>query len=551
MAAPKLTEPAHSLLYAPQSLPPPAAPPDMGTLLDRVHQTVKKPLNARQQDAFRSSFQERLTILWGPPGTGKTATLAAMILGWLEHAWETGAPCAICVGSSNWNAIDNVLTSVARLLKARLTRDAGTMPTFIKRVTSASSQPRDDEGIDDVQRHTIAADVLRRDLNDLTDCLVVGSTWLQLRKLCSDKDVASAHAAEEDSDLSETPLEDALSDERVEPTTDRWFDLIVLDEASQVKVAEAAGYFLLAGENANVVLAGDHQQLGPVYRFQMQDDENGLLDCIYSYIHKTFEWTPVPLAMNYRTNAEISTWPRDRFYPEGYESFHPARRLAINLPTGTTAPDGWPAGLTWTDAYLRILDPDLPVAVITYPAQPYSVFNPFEAQTAVALACLYRLMLRRDGQVDDEYFWRERLGIVTPHRAQMSTVKNLLLDSAGFPPSPAPVVDTVDRFQGQERDMIIASYAVADRDFIAQEESFILSHRRFNVTLTRARSKFILLVSDAVVQYLPSDLQVARDAAHLQLFVENYCSVLDTSFLLPLGGQKEDRDIRCRLRGRH
>jgi len=89
-------------------------------------------------------------------------------------------------------------------------------------------------------------------------------------------------------------------------------------------------------------------------------------------------------------------------------------------------------------------------------------------------------------------------------------------------------VDTVDRFHGQERDLIIASYTVADRDFVGSEADFILDPRRFNVPLTRARSKFVMLVCDAVVaHYLPADAEVARDADHLQLFVENHCSALD------------------------
>lgn len=74
--------------------------------------------------------------------------------------------------------------------------------------------------------------------------------------------------------------------------------------------------------------------------------------------------------------------------------------------------------------------------------------------------------------------------------------------------------------------MVITSYTVADRDFVASEEEFILDPRRFNVTLTRARSKFVMFVTDAMVQHLLSDAAVATDAAHLQLFVENYCSLL-------------------------
>jgi AAA domain len=144
----------------------------------------------------------------------------------------------------------------------------------------------------------------------------------------------------------------------------------------------------------------------------------------------------------------------------------------------------------------------------------------------------------------------ERLSIVTPHRAQMATIRNLLVDAARMPVDPPPFVDTVDRVQGQERDLIIASYAVADRDFVRAEEEFILDPRRFNVTLTRARSKFIMLVSDAVIQHLPSDAQVARDAAHLQLFVENYCSSINQPTELRFFDNSVFVSMKCHLRGR-
>jgi hypothetical protein len=91
---------------------------------------------------------------------------------------------------------------------------------------------------------------------------------------------------------------------------------------------------------------------------------------------------------------------------------------------------------------------------------------------------------------------------------------------------------------------------VADRDFVAAEEAFILNPRRFNVTLTRARSKFVMFVSDAVLQHLPADADVARNAAHLQLFAENYCTSIEAEITLPYFDGDQVKEMRCRLRGR-
>ena len=85
---------------------------------------------------------------------------------------------------------------------------------------------------------------------------------------------------------------------------------------------------------------------------------------------------------------------------------------------------------------------------------------------------------------------------------------------------------------------------------MASEEAFILNPRRFNVTLTRARSKFIMLVSEAILHHLPSDTEVARDAAHLQLFVEEYCASIREEIVLPYVDRAALVPMTCTLRGR-
>jgi hypothetical protein len=53
-------------------------------------------------------------------------------------------------------------------------------------------------------------------------------------------------------------------------------------------------------------------------------------------------------------------------------------------------------GRFWSPEWLKILNPDVPVTVITYDAQTYTLSNPFEAQAVTALALLYRRILEKD-----------------------------------------------------------------------------------------------------------------------------------------------------------
>jgi DNA replication ATP-dependent helicase Dna2 len=84
-------------------------------------------------------------------------------------------------------------------------------------------------------------------------------------------------------------------------------------------------------------------------------------------------------------------------------------------------------------------------------------------------------------------------------------------------------VDTVERFQGQQRDVVLASYAVGDPDTIADEDEFLQSLNRFNVMASRARAKVVVLVSEELIQHLPNDIEVLRASRLLKTFAETRC----------------------------
>src|SRR5207244_10207896 len=83
---------------------------------------------------------------------------------------------------------------------------------------------------------------------------------------------------------------------------------------------------------------------------------------------------------------------------------------------------------------------------------------------------------------------QDGLGVVVPHRAQRAALKELFPDLAA-----AGAIDTVERFQGGERDLVVVSATASDPEFVLAEARFLLNPNRLNVALSRPRKKLILI----------------------------------------------------------
>ncbi len=472
-------------------------------------------LNPSQWQAWADSLSRRLQLVWGPPGTGKSSTLRAVLLGALHEAATRGVPARILISGPTYEAIDNVLLRVAD----DLTQGSLALPQVtIARLRSSSrvASPRVPPAID-VVTGTPQHKQLTTRLQGSQGLTLVGGTVHQVHRLL---DGAGSPV---------TPL----------------FDLIVLDEASQLDVGTSTLAIAGLADNGGVVVAGDPKQLPPIHQAQAPLGLEPYVGPVFTYLQERHQIPPAILNTNYRSNNTIVSLGQAAGYPPGLVAHSGA--LALDLlsppPATPTAPANWPAHLHWTPEWATFLNPAQPCSVFVYDEGRSSQWNPFEADAVASLVwllsgCMSSQLaneLDRTGTVkapsassySSDDFWKFGVGVVTPHRAQQALVVSGLqrLFGPAVPPSTIrESVDTVERFQGQQRDVMIATFALGDPDAISDEDEFLLSLNRFNVMASRARAKLIVLVSRQVVDHLSADPEVLRGSALLKTYVETFCS---------------------------
>jgi superfamily I DNA and/or RNA helicase len=103
--------------------------------------------------------------------------------------------------------------------------------------------------------------------------------------------------------------------------------------------------------------------------------------------------------------------------------------------------------------------------------------------------------------INDYSISSEQIGIISPHRLQNNMIFASLKEALPFSLK-FPRVDTVERMQGSEFDIVIFSATVSDKESI--HSPFLKNYRRFNVALTRARKKFIFVASAFFFQSFPT-----------------------------------------------
>lgn len=415
-------------------------------------------LNATQEEAVNKVLHAKdVAIVHGPPGTGKTTTLVEAVYETL-HRENQVLVCAQSNMAVDWiseKLVDRGV-SVLRIGNPSRVNDKMLSFTYERRFESHPDYPQlwsIRKAIRELyarSRKGAEREAVRQKINSLKD----RATELEIRineSLFSEARVIACTLVGSANRL----------------LTGQKFGTLFIDEAAQA--LEAACWIPIRKAD-RVILAGDHCQLPPTVKAP-EALCAGLGHTLMQTIVKNKPDTVSLLKLQYRMNDEIMRFSSEWFYGGMLQS----------------APEV---------KYRSILDFDTPIEWINtegldcneeFIGENYGRINKSEAELSIEQLKGYITKIGRERFLDE----RIDVGMISPYKAQVQYLRRLVRNDAFFKPyRQAITINTVDGFQGQERDVILISLVRANEE---GQIGFLNDLRRMNVAITRARMKLIIL----------------------------------------------------------
>lgn len=248
------------------------------------------------------------------------------------------------------------------------------------------------------------------------------------------------------------------------------YSTLFIDEAAQA--LEPACWIAIRRAN-RVILAGDHCQLPPTVK-SIAALKAGLGKTLMERIVDSKPEVVTLLDTQYRMNEEIMRFSSSWFYDGKVKAAQiTAHRGILDYDTP----------IEWVD---DVANDDETVGE-TFVGETFGRINKVEARQVMELLQAYFEKIGKQRILDESI----DVGIISPYRAQVQYLRHLIKKETFFKPFRHLLsVNTVDGFQGQERDIIIVSLVRSNND---GQIGFLRDLRRMNVAMTRARSKLIII----------------------------------------------------------
>ena len=251
------------------------------------------------------------------------------------------------------------------------------------------------------------------------------------------------------------------------------FGTLFIDEAAQ---ALEAACWIPIRRATRVILAGDHCQLPPTIK-SIAAMKGGLDKTLMQRIVERKPEAVTLLKMQYRMNEDIMRFSSDWFYNGQVEA----------------APMVKYRGILDLDKAIEWKDTSGDASHEEFVGDNFGRINKEEAQLTLLTLAEYFVRIGRQRIIDE----RIDVGIISPYRAQVQYLRHLIKKTDFYKPFRKIIaVNTVDGFQGQERDIIVISMVRSNEE---GQIGFLRDLRRMNVAITRARMKLIILGDSATL----------------------------------------------------
>jgi DNA replication ATP-dependent helicase Dna2 len=398
-------------------------------------------LNADQRNAILLSLSIlNYMLILGMPGTGKSSTIALLIRILVLSGKK------VLVASHTNSAVDNIMRKVAQYIDCYK----------LIRIGSDSSIADDillNEKILKVTPRTVFSKVSLEGLkNAFSGSFIVGVTCMSVSSstfsMLFDKENFS-------------------------------FDYCIIDEASQIPEPIVLAPLMLS---QRFILVGDPYQLPPIVKNSNSADKLGV-----SLFRRLCECCPSNLIINleyqYRMNSEIVSLCNSLIYSHRlkYVSFSTEKRLSPNLEN-----------VQFNSVYLSMAISPSPAVLLLDTCECSdcseeldsngSFINRFEG------SIIFSILESFENRVKDD------IAVISAYRGQVDYLRSKISKESTL----SVEIDTIDRFQGRDKDVVIFSTVRVEK-----AGDLLFDWRRINVALTRAKAKLIILLNSKVINGCP------------------------------------------------
>ena len=421
---------------------------------------------SQQQAVSHALSAEHIAIIHGPPGTGKTTTVVELI----RQSVRRGERVLACAASNL--AVDNLFE---RLLAAgekviRIGHPARVLPQLREQTLDLLVESHPDLKL--AREWTKEAWVLRRQASKFTRSAPEPGTRRDARQ-------EAKRLLQDARELEERLVAYLLDSAQIVCATltglnedllgDRQFELAVIDEAAQ---ATEPCCWIPVLRSRRLVLAGDHCQLPPTIISSEARRQGFHISLMEKLVQQHGDSIACRLNTQYRMHEQIMRFSSDEFYGGTLIAAESVRNhLLSDLPKVSD--------LALTQTSVRFFDTAGSHCEEQAEADGSSHENPGEAE----------FVAWQVNELIGAGILPAEIAVITPYSAQARLLRGLISN-------PAIEIDTVDGFQGREKEAVVISLV---RSNASGEIGFLKDTRRMNVALTRARRKLIVFGDSATL----------------------------------------------------